>query len=82
MDARKASWTPVYVEHAGFIVKKSVDIAIACVKNVEKKKEILAATYQLQVSQTPTIFLAASTLFVEQYLKRRGSKRSNIYFGF
>ena len=48
-----------------FHCKKGVDKELACVKNLEKKADILVGIYELQVCQTPEIFKAASALFIE-----------------
>ena len=47
-----------------FHCKKNIDKRLVSVKNPQKKSFLLASLYQLQVCQSPTIFKAASALFV------------------
>jgi hypothetical protein len=51
-----------------FHCKKSFDKGLLSIRDVDKKKNLLADVYQLQLSQSPDIFKNASKLFVEKYL--------------
>jgi hypothetical protein len=50
-----------------FHVKKNVLIELASVKDQDKRADLLAGIHNLQLAQTPTIFKAASTLYVKTW---------------
>jgi hypothetical protein len=50
-----------------FHVKKNVLKELACVKNLEKKADLLQGIHNLQLAQSPSVFKIASALFVQMW---------------